>query len=346
MAGSAGIAQLVEHDLAKVGVASSSLVSRSSFYEPRLAGVCFFVKNRKSTGRVAEWLCSGLQIRVRRFNSDPGLQLPIKPRLERGFFVPAFSYHGRDGPDGETGRRKGLKIPRPQGHVGSIPTPGTRKGEPMRYSAYIASLLLTALAAWRVLAGGGTGWGWVLAVAGLLALLGTVDLLQRRSTLRRNYPLLAHLRYGLEAIGPEIRQYFIERDTEKVPFSREQRALVYQRSKHVMDVVPFGTERNVYGVDYEWINHSLAPSFIESHDFRVRVGGEGTAQPYDASVFNISAMSFGSLSASAVRALNNGARKGGFYHDTGEGSISPYHREGGGDLVWEIGSGYFGCCEV
>src|SRR5690606_4910819 len=161
--------------------------------------------------------------------------------------------------------------------------------------------------------------------------------------LRRNYPLLAHLRYGLEAIGPEIRQYFIERDTEKVPFSREQRALVYQRSKHVMDVVPFGTERNVYGVDYEWINHSLAPSFIESHDFRVRVGGEGTAQPYDASVFNISAMSFGSLSASAVRALNNGARKGGFYHDTGEGSISPYHREGGGDLVWEIGSGYFGC---
>ncbi|MDG6348270.1 FMN-binding glutamate synthase family protein [Luteimonas sp. 8-5] len=216
----------------------------------------------------------------------------------------------------------------------------------MRYSAYIASLLLTALAAWRVLAGGGTGWGWVLAVAGLLALLGTVDLLQRRSTLRRNYPLLAHLRYGLEAIGPEIRQYFIERDTEKVPFSREQRALVYQRSKHVMDVVPFGTERNVYGVDYEWINHSLAPSFIESHDFRVRVGGEGTAQPYDASVFNISAMSFGSLSASAVRALNNGARKGGFYHDTGEGSISPYHREGGGDLVWEIGSGYFGCCEV
>ena len=179
----------------------------------------------------------------------------------------------------------------------------------MRYSAYIASLLLTALAAWRVLAGGGTGWGWVLAVAGLLALLGTVDLLQRRSTLRRNYPLLAHLRYGLEAIGPEIRQYFIERDTEKVPFSREQRALVYQRSKHVMDVVPFGTERNVYGVDYEWINHSLAPSFIESHDFRVRVGGEGTAQPYDASVFNISAMSFGSLSANAILALNEGARR-------------------------------------
>ena len=214
----------------------------------------------------------------------------------------------------------------------------------MRYSVYIASLLFTALAAWHVLAGDAE-WRWALAGFGLLALVGTWDVLQRRSTLRRNYPLLAYLRYALESIGPEIRQYFVERDTEKAPFSREQRALVYQRSKHVMDVVPFGTEQNVYDVAYEWINHSIVPSFIESHDFRVRVGGDATTQPYDASVFGISAMSFGSLSASAIRALNAGAKKGGFHHDTGEGSISPYHREGGGDLVWEIGSGYFGCCE-
>ena len=211
----------------------------------------------------------------------------------------------------------------------------------MRYLPYLASLVLAALSAWRMQAH--PEWRWATAGFGLLALLGTWDLLQRRSTLRRNYPLLAHFRYGAEAIGPEIRQYFIEADTDEVPFSRQQRALVYQRSKGVMDVVPFGTEHNVYDVSYEWINHSIVPSAIPSHDFRVRVGGTEVTQPYDASVFNISAMSFGSLSANAIRALNAGAKKGGFYHDTGEGSISPYHREPGGDLVWEIGSGYFGC---
>ena len=213
----------------------------------------------------------------------------------------------------------------------------------MRYSAYIASLALTAIAAGLVFAEY-REWAWVLAIAAGLAALGTWDLVQRKSTLRRNYPLLAHFRYGLESIGPEIRQYFIEADTDETPFSREQRSLVYQRSKHVMDVVPFGTEHNVYDVSYEWINHSIVPSFIESPDFRVRIGqGEDTTQPYDASVFNISAMSFGALSANAIRALNKGAKLGGFCHDTGEGSISPYHREHGGDLTWEIGSGYFGC---
>ncbi len=211
----------------------------------------------------------------------------------------------------------------------------------MRYLPYIASVVLAAFSAWRMQAQ--PDWRWAFAGFGLLALLGSWDLLQRRSTLRRNYPLLAHFRYGLESIGPEIRQYFIQSDTEEVPFSRAQRALVYQRAKGVMDVVPFGTEHNVYDVAYEWINHSIVPSFIASHDFRVRVGGADATRPYDASVFNISAMSFGSLSANAIRALNAGARKGGFYHDTGEGSISPYHREPGGDLVWEIGSGYFGC---
>ena len=209
-----------------------------------------------------------------------------------------------------------------------------------RYLAYAAALLLAVtmlvLAAfWPV------AW-WGVAVFGALALLGTWDLLQTRSTLRRNYPVLAHFRYGLESVGPEIRQYFIEGDTAEVPFSRQQRSLVDQRAKGVMDVVPFGSQQDVYGVDYEWINHSMAPTHVDSHDFRVVVGA-ASAQPYSASVFNISAMSFGALSANAVRALNEGARRGGFYHDTGEGSISPYHREKGGDLVWEIGSGYFGC---
>ncbi|WP_159015925.1 FMN-binding glutamate synthase family protein [Cognatiluteimonas profundi] len=210
----------------------------------------------------------------------------------------------------------------------------------IRYLAYIASVIATLLSVWELQFG--QLWWWGVLVFGLLALVGTIDVLQRDSTLRRIYPLLAHLRYGLESIGPEIRQYFIEKDTEEAPFSRQQRALVYQRAKGVMDVVPFGTEHDVYRTDYEWINHSIVPSAIASHDFRVRVGNLA-AQPYDASVFNISAMSFGALSANAIRALNAGARRGGFHHDTGEGSISPYHRENGGDLVWEIGSGYFGC---
>jgi len=209
-----------------------------------------------------------------------------------------------------------------------------------RYLAYASSIVLALLSLLLTLHS--PSWWWGVAAFGALALLGSWDLLQKRSTLRRNYPILAHFRYGLESVGPEMRQYFIEGDTAEVPFSRQQRALVYQRAKGVNDVVPFGSQQGVYSVDYEWLNHSLAPIEIESHDFRIVIGGE-SAQPYTASVFNISAMSFGSLSANAIRALNEGARRGRFYHDTGEGSISPYHREPGGDLVWEIGSGYFGC---
>ena len=209
-----------------------------------------------------------------------------------------------------------------------------------RYLAYAASWLL--LLASLPLALRWPSWGWGVAAGWVLVLLGSWDLLQKRSTLRRNYPILAHFRYGLEAVGPEMRQYFIESDTAEAPFSRQQRALVYRRAKDEMDVVPFGSLQDAYAVDYEWINHSLAPTEVEGHDFRVQVGPD-CAQPYSASVFNISAMSFGSLSANAVRALNEGARRGGFYHDTGEGSISPYHLEHGGDLVWELGSGYFGC---
>ena len=211
-----------------------------------------------------------------------------------------------------------------------------------RYLAYLACVVLCLLFLVLALRLPAHGWWWGVLVFGALAVLGTVDLLQRRSTLRRNYPLLAHFRYGFESIRPEIRQYFIEDDLAEVPFSRSKRALVYQRAKNERDTVPFGSEHNPYDVRYEWINHSLAPVHAESHDFRVLIGGNGST-PYDASVFNISAMSFGSLSANAVRALNAGARLGRFYHDTGEGSISSYHREHGGDLVWELGSGYFGC---
>jgi glutamate synthase domain-containing protein 2 len=210
-----------------------------------------------------------------------------------------------------------------------------------RYALYIASIALTLIAAILAL-GLDRDWAWLLLPFGALAVLGTVDRLQTRSTLRRNYPILAHFRYGLESIGPEMRQYFIQADTAEVPFSRQQRALVYQRSKAVIDTRPFGTLQDVYGVDYEWINHSMVPTPHGSYDFRVDVG-QHSEQPYSSSVFNISAMSFGSLSANAIRALNKGAKNGGFYHDAGEGSISPYHREHGGDLVWEIGSGYFGC---
>jgi glutamate synthase domain-containing protein 2 len=147
----------------------------------------------------------------------------------------------------------------------------------------------------------------------------------------------------LEFIRPELRQYFIEGDDDAVPFSRSQRSLVYARAKGESDKRPFGTQMDVRAVGYEWLTHSLNPSVIDSHDFRVQVGGAQCTQPYNISLFNVSAMSFGALSANAIMALNLGAKRGGFAHDTGEGSISRYHREHGGDLIWEIGSGYFGC---
>ena len=211
---------------------------------------------------------------------------------------------------------------------------------PLRYGAYALSLLglAVSLAGLALLS---PWWGWGVLAFGLLAALGTHDLLQRRHTVSRNYPILAHLRYNLESFGPEIRQYFIQNDTDEVPFSREQRRLIYQRAKGISDKRPFGSLHHMSHTGYEWMNPSLAPAHIEPGELRITVGAE-RARPYSASVFNISAMSFGALSANAISALNDGAREGGFYHDTGEGAISPYHRRGG-DLVWEIGSGYFGC---
>jgi len=177
----------------------------------------------------------------------------------------------------------------------------------------------------------------------VLTAIGLWDMLQRRHSLRRNYPILANLRFILESIRPEIRQYFLESDLDGAPFNRSKRAIVYQRAKSALDKRPFGTQQDVYGSSFEWINHSLAPRSVEGHDFRVSVGGPQCRQPYSMSLFNVSAMSFGALSANAIRALNKGAKLGGFAHDTGEGGYSRYHREFGGDIVWEIGSGYFGC---
>lgn len=211
---------------------------------------------------------------------------------------------------------------------------------PVRYTVYILCVVTFLMTLPLSLIY--TPMAFVAALTGLLSILGTYDLLQRRRTVSRNYPILAHFRYFLESIGPEIRQYFIQSDTEERPFSREQRAIIYQRAKNILDKRPFGSQLEMYGEGFEWMNHSMAPVDIKSSDFRILIG-KTCKKPYSASVFNISAMSFGSLSANAIQALNSGAHKGGFYHDTGEGSISRYHRQPGGDLVWEIGSGYFGC---
>ena len=213
---------------------------------------------------------------------------------------------------------------------------------PVRYLTLVGLMfaaLLGALGWWQ---GHGAG-PWLLLVGSAGTLLGLRDLRQTQRSVLRNYPVLGHMRYWLEFIRPEIRQYFIESDNEAAPFSRQQRSLVYQRAKGDPDKRPFGTQVDVHAEGHEWINHSLAPTTLDSHDFRVLIGGPNCLQPYSASVFNISAMSFGALSANAILALNGGAKKGGFMHDTGEGSISAYHRSHGGDLVWEIGSGYFGC---
>ena len=177
-----------------------------------------------------------------------------------------------------------------------------------------------------------------------LTLIGLHDLAQPLHSVRRNYPIIGRLRWILEDIRPEIRQYLIESDHDQTPFSRSQRSLVYARAKNEVSERAFGTLIDVYQNGYEFIAHSTRPApAADPATFRVRIGGDDCTQPYLASIFNISAMSFGSLSANAIRALNQGAKMGGFAHDTGEGSISRYHREFGGDLIWEIGSGYFGC---
>ena len=184
-------------------------------------------------------------------------------------------------------------------------------------------------------------------VTSLLSLLGLHDLLQKKHAILRNYPILGHFRFIFEDVRPEIRQYFIESDQDALPFSRMQRSLVYQRAKNENADKPFGSIIDVYEPNYRFIVHSISPCPpADPSTFRVQIGNSQCSQPYSASIMNISAMSFGSLSANAIRALNKGAHLGNFYHDTGEGSLSPYHLENGGDIVWQIASGYFGCRTV
>ncbi|PIG07259.1 FMN-binding glutamate synthase family protein [Comamonas sp. 26] len=221
---------------------------------------------------------------------------------------------------------------------------------PLRYGALIVSVVVFGASLYTQTTAGKGLW-WLIASA-VLVLVGLHDLLQKPHAILRNYPIMGHFRFLFEFIRPEIRQYFIEGDNEAQPFSRAQRSLVYQRAKGQVDNRPFGTQLDVGQQGYEWVNHSMQPSKLGSHDFRVWIGGspekaqeghEPCTRPYHASVFNISAMSFGALSGNAIQALNQGARMGGFIHDTGEGSISQYHRMHGGDLIWEVASGYFGC---
>ncbi|MET4103140.1 glutamate synthase domain-containing protein 2 [Roseovarius sp. MBR-78] len=212
----------------------------------------------------------------------------------------------------------------------------------MRYIPLVISIFLIPagliLAAWLPFLG-----GLIAGVAGIVALIGLYDFFQARSAVLKNYPISARLRFVFEHFRPEIRQYFLESDHEETPYSREQRALVYRRAKGIEGLRPFGTLRNVNEIGHEWINHSMAPTHLDSHDFRVSIGGPDCTQPYAASPLNISGMSYGALSPNAIEALNWGAKIGGFAHTTGEGSISRFHRKHGGDLIWQIGSGYFGC---
>jgi glutamate synthase domain-containing protein 2 len=211
----------------------------------------------------------------------------------------------------------------------------------MRRSFFVISIAILA-----AVAGMATLWPgvlWSLVVIGPLIALGLIDVTQTRQAVRRNFPVIGHGRYLLEKIRPEINQYFVESNSDGRPFSRNDRSVVYQRAKGELDTLPFGTQRDVYATGYEWINHSLAPKTPDHTTERVMVGGPSCTQPYSASVFNVSAMSYGSLSKNAVVALNTGARLGGFAHNTGEGGLSPYHLGPGGDLIWQIGTGYFSC---
>ncbi len=186
---------------------------------------------------------------------------------------------------------------------------------------------------------------WSLAIILPLFAVGIHDMIQSKQTIRRNFPLFGRMRYWMEALRPKIYQYFIESDTDGTPFNRLNRNVIYQRAKKANDTTPFGTQLNTYEVGYEWLNHSIVPldGHKLNHDPRVAVGGPDCKQPYSASILNISAMSFGSLSENAILSLNSGAKIGNFAHNTGEGGLSPYHLKPGGDIIWQIGTGYFGC---
>ncbi len=184
---------------------------------------------------------------------------------------------------------------------------------------------------------------WAFVIAGPVISLGIIDMFQTKHTIRRLYPVLGHFRFMLESVRTEIQQYFVESETNGTPIPREFRSLIYQRAKEARDTRPFGTIFDVNRTGYEWVNHSLMPKHPTDFSPKVKFGGDQCTQPYMASPLNISAMSYGALSKNAIMALNRGAKIGGFSHNTGEGSLSPYHLEHGGDIVWQIGTGYFGC---
>ncbi len=183
----------------------------------------------------------------------------------------------------------------------------------------------------------------ILIISVPLFLIGTHDFFQNKRTILKNFPVIGHFRYLFEMIRPEIQQYFVESDVDGKPFNREQRSLVYQRAKNVVDTLPFGSKKDHYGDQHEWLNHSIVPKELHRAEQRVLIGNKDCKHPYSASLLNISAMSYGSLSSRAVEAFNWGAKIGNFAHNTGEGGISPYHLKHGGDLIWQIGTGYFGC---
>ena len=210
-----------------------------------------------------------------------------------------------------------------------------------RYVTYAGALVATILL--LVLSFSDPLYWFPCGLAAMLALLGTHDLLQTRHSLLRNYPIVGHIRFILEEIRPEVRQYFAESDTDGLPFSRTERSLAYERAKTTVDKFPFGTELDVNSELFEWLDHSIAPKPVAAEQFRITVGGPGCLQPYSISVLNISAMSFGALGFKAILALNLGAKLGGFAHDTGEGGFTGYHRQHGGDIILQVGSGYFGC---
>ncbi len=199
----------------------------------------------------------------------------------------------------------------------------------------VTTVVLIALAWWPIL--------FSLIVIAPLLTLGLYDALQTNHAIRRNFPLLGRLRYLFEEIRPEIQQYFVELNTDAYPIEREVRSLIYQRAKGDLETQPFGTQRDTNAVGYEWVAHALVETERLDAEPRVEIGKDRCAKPYIASRLNISAMSYGSLSPHAIEALSEGARMGNFAHNTGEGAISPYHIRGGGDLVWQIGTGYFGC---
>ncbi|WP_454918275.1 FMN-binding glutamate synthase family protein [Xanthobacter sediminis] len=211
-----------------------------------------------------------------------------------------------------------------------------------RYSIFIAAVLGSIIS---VVLSFTSHQAWLIVFCVLfpLVLLGVFDVIQPNHSLLRNYPVIGSMRWLFEAIRPYLRQYLMEDDLSEKPYNRDDRSLVYARSKNEEDRQPFGTELDTYAAEYEWMTHSLAPTPVSKDPFRVTVGGPACTRPYSASVLNVSAMSFGSLGGNAIEALNLGAKRGGFYHDTGEGSLSKYHRLHGGDIVWEIASGYFGC---